>query len=396
MKPKISVGRSNFQLSYAMLTMAAFMSGLLGILLQNKWMQNHYICNVIQSCNLFPENCVCQCYDGASVMSGRCSGVQARFRVSAPMALYIHCCTHRLNLVLVDSIKGVPIAQDFFSLLEAVYLFLSSGKFNALFEKVQAEQRPEKQPRRLKRLIETRWACRFEAIKTFKETFGALLTTLGSISDGVQRDRAIEAKGLFLQIFKFKFVLCLVMFNHLFSMTNGLSKTLRDPDLDFSAAMSLIDATIETLQTYRSEKQWKEIWNEALTVADDHDIEISSLPRKRKHKLPAKLCDALLTTTVGHREELSTEDQYCVSIYYRVLDCMIDELNKRFNNESKLCMKGISACSPKSKNFFDFATIKPMLVNYKISEEMYKLSWCRRRKFWEINTWKIFMTLLTN
>ncbi|KAI6658766.1 Zinc finger MYM-type protein 1-like [Oopsacas minuta] len=159
------------------------------------------------------------------------------------------------------------------------------------------------------------------------------------------------------------------MFNHLFSMTNGLSKTLQDPDLDFSAAMSLIDATIETLQTYRSEKQWKEIWNEALTVADDHDIEISSLPRKRKHKLPGKLCDALLTTTVVHREELSTENQYCISIYYRVLDCIIDELNKRFNNESKLCMKGISACSPKSKNFFEFATIKPMLVNYKISEE---------------------------
>ncbi|KAI6656748.1 Zinc finger MYM-type protein 1-like [Oopsacas minuta] len=80
------------------------------------------------------------------------------------------------------------------------------------------------------------------------------------------------------------------MFNHLFIMTNVLSKTLQDPDLDFSAAMSLIDATIETLQSYRSEKQWKEIWNEALTVEDGHDIEISSLPRKRKHKLPAKLC----------------------------------------------------------------------------------------------------------
>ena len=113
---------------------------------------------------------------------------------------------------------------------------------------------PGKQPRRLKRLIETRWACRFEAIKTFKETFGALLTTLETISDGVQRDRAIEAKGL-LQISEYKFVLCLVMFNHLFSLTNGLSKSLQDPDLDFSAAMSLIDATIESLQTYRSEKQ---------------------------------------------------------------------------------------------------------------------------------------------
>ena len=174
-----------------------------------------YICNVIQSCNLFPENCACQCYDGASVMSGRCSGVQARFKVSAAMALYIHYCAHRLNLVLVDSIRGIPIAQVFFSLFEAAYVFLSSGKFNALFEKVQSEQRPEKQPRRLKRLIETRWACRFEAIKTFKETFGALLTTLKSISDGEQRDRAIEAKELLLQIFEFKFVLCLVMFNQL-------------------------------------------------------------------------------------------------------------------------------------------------------------------------------------
>ena len=90
------------------------------------------------------------------------------------------------------------------------------------------------------------------------------------------------------------------MFNHLFSLTNGLSKSLQDPDLDFSAAMSLIDATIESLQTYRSEKQWKEIWNEALMFADNHDIEISRFPRKRRHKLPAKLCDALVTTTVGH------------------------------------------------------------------------------------------------
>ena len=228
-----------------------------------------------------------------------------------------------MNLVLVDSIRGIPIAQDFFSLLEAAYVFLSSGKFYALFEKVQAEQRPEKQPRRLKRLIETRWACRFEAIKTFK-----------------------------------------------------------DPDLDFSAAISFIDATIGTLHSYTSEKQWKEIWNESLMVADEHDIEICSLSRKRKHKLPVRLCDALVTTTVGHREELSTENQYCVIhvLYYRVLDCMIDELNKRFNNESKLCMKGISACSPNSKYFLDFATVKPMLVNHKILEEDVEIELMQAKK----------------
>ena len=115
-------------------------------------------------------------------------------------------------------------------------------------------------------------------------------------------------------------------------------------------------------------------------VADDHDIEISSLPQKRKHKLPPKLCDALVTITVGHREELSIEDQYCVIIFYRVLDCMVDELNKRFNNESKLCMKGTSACSPKFKYLFDFATVKPMLANYKISEEDIQIELIQAKK----------------
>ena len=52
-----------------------------------------YICNVIQSCKLFPENCVCQCYDGASVMSGRCSGVQVRFKVSLQWP-YIYIAVH--------------------------------------------------------------------------------------------------------------------------------------------------------------------------------------------------------------------------------------------------------------------------------------------------------------
>ena len=115
-------------------------------------------------------------------------------------------------------------------------------------------------------------------------------------------------------------------------------------------------------------------------VADEHDIEICSLSRKRKHKLPARLCDALLTTTVGHREELSTENQYCVILYYCVLDCMIDELNKRFNNESKLRMKGISACSAPSKYFLDFATVKPMLINYKISEEDVEIELMQAKK----------------
>jgi len=45
-------------------------------------------------------NCVGQGYDGASTMSGHVSGVHVRIREQAPFAVYVHCASHCLNLVL--------------------------------------------------------------------------------------------------------------------------------------------------------------------------------------------------------------------------------------------------------------------------------------------------------
>ena len=70
-------------------------------------------CASFPSCNLALIS-VSQCYDGASVMSGSCSGVSARIKELNPKAVYIHCCAHRLNLALVDTVKSVPVAEDFF------------------------------------------------------------------------------------------------------------------------------------------------------------------------------------------------------------------------------------------------------------------------------------------
>ena len=64
---------------------------------------SNYILNVLQQFQLDPQWIVSQCYDGAAVMSGRCSGVQQRLRAVALNARYIHCYAHTLNLVLVDS-----------------------------------------------------------------------------------------------------------------------------------------------------------------------------------------------------------------------------------------------------------------------------------------------------
>ena len=62
-------------------------------------------------------------------MSGCCNGVSAKILGMNPKAVYIHCCAHRLNLVLVDSCKNIAAASDFFSLLESLLAIVDISSF---------------------------------------------------------------------------------------------------------------------------------------------------------------------------------------------------------------------------------------------------------------------------
>ena len=77
-----------------------------------------YIIKTLKEHNLDPALIVSQGYDdGASVMSGSCSGVQQRIKIVAPNATYVHCYAHCLNLALVDCVRNVQGASDIFALM---------------------------------------------------------------------------------------------------------------------------------------------------------------------------------------------------------------------------------------------------------------------------------------
>ena len=50
-----------------------------------------YIKQLIETCDFDINKMVSQGYDGASVMSGHCMGVQTRVREFAPNVVYVHC-----------------------------------------------------------------------------------------------------------------------------------------------------------------------------------------------------------------------------------------------------------------------------------------------------------------
>ena len=57
------------------------------------------ILTTLRNYQLDPKYIVSQGYDGASVMSGNCTGVQTRIREVAPQAIYVHCNAHCLICV---------------------------------------------------------------------------------------------------------------------------------------------------------------------------------------------------------------------------------------------------------------------------------------------------------
>lgn len=182
-----------------------------------------YILDTLKQHGLDPKCIVSQGYDGASVMSGQCTGVQQRIKEIVPQATYVHCYAHCLNLALVDCVRNVSDASEFFALMEVLYVFVSASKVHELYLEKQSELHPTKQIRQLQRLSDTRWACRYFAVDVVCSTFDSIIATLESLMDGEDRTKGTEATGILLQVQTFKFLLSLIIFCRILSCTKSLS-----------------------------------------------------------------------------------------------------------------------------------------------------------------------------
>lgn len=226
-----------------------------------------YIVKTLKEYNLDPALIVSQGYDGASVMSRSCSGVQQRIKMIAPNATYVHCYAHCLNLALVDCVRNVQDTSEFFALMELLYVFMSSSKAQALYLKKQVELHPAKQTRQLQRLSDTRWACRYFAIDAVCCTYDSIIATLEDVSKSNDGSKAVEAKGILYQVKSFKFILLLVIFSRILSFTKSLSDQLQSVTNDMARAADLVVATIETVEELRSNSSWDHLYKYTQDVA---------------------------------------------------------------------------------------------------------------------------------
>lgn len=275
-----------------------------------------------------------QAYDGAGNMSGKRNGAAARITSQFPLALYVHCASHCLNLAVVGSLEEVSV-RNMIGIVNRVSLFFSAHpKRQGKLEEVIGETQPESTVHKLKDLCRTRWIERIDALDRFQKLHSSIVACMERIrSDGTSKwspDSVTDASTLLLAITTTEFLSALVITTGCLQYLLGLTRSLQAEAKDIVQAVSEVKNVIATLRDVRSNvdryhNEWFREVGEMCNVIGT----TPSMPR---------VCNRQ-----RHRPNVTATDP---SEYYRrtitipVLDHLLVELEKRFDIHQRTALQG--------------------------------------------------------
>ncbi|XP_042460190.1 zinc finger MYM-type protein 1-like [Zingiber officinale] len=233
-----------------------------------------------------------QGYDGASNMRGEFNGLKSLILQENPFAMYVHCFSHQLQLVLV------AVAHDNFTVSEF-----------------------------------------FGYITMIVNISGAsLIEVLGNVYDDASysANKGVAA-GLIEKMESYQFVFVLHLMKYILGITNELSLSLQQGDQNIVQAMSLVRSVKCRLQDFR-EDGWQIILEQVNTFCELNMIPILDME------------DNMLTRGHGRRrgQLITNFHHYRVEIFCQVVDLIIQEMNNRFLVVSTELLGCISCLHPRN------------------------------------------------
>ena len=135
-----------------------------------------------------------QAYDGAANMSGLYNGAQALIRREQPLALYVHCVSHCVNLATEAAVMESSVIRNSLGVVNELGVLSSqSGKFQTIFHGAASSLYDKVV--RLRPLCPTRWTVRAKAVQHVLQQYESVVQALEEMSS-LNGDSAIRAEGL--------------------------------------------------------------------------------------------------------------------------------------------------------------------------------------------------------
>ena len=227
-----------------------------------------------------------QSYDGASNMSGKYTGLQAKLRELSKKALYVWCQTHRLILLVEGVLKSSPQVTGAITLLQELYNFFGGYKRNAVLVAAQEDQRYIKT---LKRVSDTTrsWRSVEDVVSVVIDHYDCIVDALDELSDVSSNDATTvsSADGLRCRLQQFDIIVTLFVLRDIFTKTGPVSRLLLGVACDYAVAASLLRDCVQKFDHMRDnvDEYWTKLLLEAKQFGSEHEIE-SSFPLKRQKR----------------------------------------------------------------------------------------------------------------
>ncbi|XP_065654577.1 52 kDa repressor of the inhibitor of the protein kinase-like [Hydra vulgaris] len=278
-----------------------------------------------------------QGYDGASAMSGCYNGVQEHVRKVAPSAVFVHCSSRVLNLVL-NSTCSVPEIRDMFSTVKKCTTFINDSIIRReILQKFLQDS--ESSVSCLKSFSETRFVERHDCLLIFYQNFINIVKCLEEIVNKLDSKTVDTARSLLRCLYDPVVIVALCCAKKVMALTVTLSKLLQTVNNDLIGALNAINFVKKLLLTWGCDEN--EIWmnadfglfNNANYLANALNIALVT---------PRAVCRQL------HRNNIPAENAcqyYKRATWFLYLDSVIQSMDARFSNHQQLVMK-MSALLP--------------------------------------------------
>ena len=164
-----------------------------------------------------------------------------------PLAEWVPCAAHSLNLVGTAAAESCTDAVRFFGIVQRRYTSLSASpqRWSKLLENL-----PKQSPL-VKSLSETRWYVRADAAKALASNYKVIQNSVDAIArTSTQPPHVVlEAKSLLCKLSSLNIVLMCIMRNNILDTLNRVNNALQDPGIEIGSVVMYYRILLEHINS---------------------------------------------------------------------------------------------------------------------------------------------------
>ena len=290
------------------------------------------VLNTLQEFGLDIQNCRGQGYDGAGCMAGEYKGVASRIKALNHKAIFVHCASHRLSLVVAAACQVQKVKNLLGQVKDISYFFnLSPKRSNCLKKYLGPNQE------KLIDTCRTRWIQKLRGLDIFFDNFIPVIHAIEEMgvneSKEYNSDTASKSSSFFKLMTDFSFIVSLVITKQLMDFFYAITVTLQTKSFDISQQIleitnlkNLLLEIKKKIDVYHTE--WYTI---ALSLANSLDIQ----------EVRPRLCNVQVYR--DNHPSNTVSDYFKHSITSPLIEHLINELDNRFPEDGMFVYKGLAA-----------------------------------------------------